>query len=103
MDSGSHMSSNAKSWTKTPFTDSNGGRMVMEYAVQPGSKRILMSSDGIMASDDGGKTWRLAMKSTVMFGPIAFAPSAADTAYAIGFDDSLWRSDDAGKTWKKVP
>ena len=38
-----------------------------------------------------------------MFGPIAFAPSAADTAYAVGFDNSLWRTDDAGKTWKKVP
>jgi photosystem II stability/assembly factor-like uncharacterized protein len=104
MDAGSHISSNARAWTKTPFTDSNGGRMVMEYAVQPGdSKRILMSSDGIMVSDDGGKTWKLSMKSTTMFGPIAFAPSAPDTAYAVGFDDSLWRTDDAGKTWKKQP
>jgi photosystem II stability/assembly factor-like uncharacterized protein len=104
MDAGSHISSNAKAWTKTPFTDSNGGRMVMEYAVQPGnSKRILMSSDGIMVSNDGGRTWKLAMKSTVMFGPIAFAPSAPDTAYAVGFDDSLWRTDDSGKTWKKQP
>jgi photosystem II stability/assembly factor-like uncharacterized protein len=104
MDAGSHISSNARTWTKTPFTDSNGGRMVMEYAVQPGnSKRILMSSDGIMVSNDGGKTWKLAMKSTVMFGPIAFAPSVPDTAYAVGFDDSLWRTDDAGKTWKKLP
>ena len=76
----------------------------MEYAVQPGdSKRILMSSDGIMMSDDGGKTWHLAMKSKVMFGPDRVAPSASDTAYAVGFDDSLWRTDDAGKTWKKVP
>ena len=37
-----------------------------------------------------------------MFGPIAWAPSATDTAYAVGFDNSLWRTDDAGKTWKKV-
>jgi hypothetical protein len=104
MDSGSFVSKNAKAWKATPFKDSNGGKMVMEYAVQPGaSKKILMSSDGIMVSDDGGKTWRPAMKSTVMFGPIAFAPSAANTAYAIGFDNSLWRTDDAGKTWKKVP
>ena len=104
MDSGSFVSANAKTWRSTPFKDSNGGKMVMEYAVQPGdSKKILMSSDGIMVSDDGGKTWRLAMKSTVMFGPIAFAPSAARTAYAVGFDNSLWRTDDAGKTWKKVP
>jgi photosystem II stability/assembly factor-like uncharacterized protein len=104
MDSGSFRSADAKTWKATPFRDSNGGKMVMEYAVQPGnSKRILMSSDGIMASDDGGKTWRIAMKSKTMFGPIAFAPSEAQTAYAIGFDNSLWRSDDAGKTWKKVP
>ena len=103
MDSGAFASKNGKAWSATPFKDSNGGTMVMEYAVQPGdSKKILMSSDGIMVSDDSGKTWRQAMKSTVMFGPIAFAPSASQTAYAVGFDDSLWRTDDAGKTWKKV-
>ena len=104
MDSGSHVSANAKAWKPTPFTDSQGGRMVMEYAVQPGdSKRILMSSDGIMMSDDGGETWHLVMKSKTMFGPIAWAPSASDTAYAVGFDNTLWRTDNAGKTWKKIP
>ena len=52
MDSGSHLSTERQGrGQQTPFTDSSGGRMVMEYAVQPGdSKRILMSSDGIMVS-----------------------------------------------------
>ena len=61
MDSGSYVSANAKAWKQTPFTDSKGGRMVMEYAVQPGdSKRILMSSDGIMMSTTAARpgSWR---------------------------------------------
>jgi photosystem II stability/assembly factor-like uncharacterized protein len=104
MDSGSFVSANAKKWQNTPFKDSNGGKMVMEYAIHPSdAKRILMSSDGIMMSSDGGKTWRIVLNSkTVMFGPIAYVPSSSDVAYAIGFNASFWRSDDGGKTWKQV-
>jgi photosystem II stability/assembly factor-like uncharacterized protein len=103
MDGGSFLSTNAKAWKRTPFTDSSGGRMVMEYAVHPSdTKRVLMTSDGIMMSTDGGKTWHLTLKSDVMFGPVAWAPTKSDVAYAVGFDRSLWRADDAGKTWKKV-
>jgi len=103
MDSGGFLSTNGKAWQRTPFTDSRGGKMVMEYAVQPtDATRVLMTSVGIEISTDGGKTWHLALKSNVMFGPVAWAPSAADVAYAIGFDRSFWRSGDAGKTWAKV-
>ena len=35
MDSGSYVSANGKAWQRAPFTDSQGGRMVMEYAVEP--------------------------------------------------------------------
>jgi BNR/Asp-box repeat len=103
MDRGGFLSTDGKAWQRTPFTDSSGGKMVMEYAVQPtDAARVLMTSVGILMSTDGGKTWQLALKSKVMFGPVAWAPSAADVAYAIGFDRSFWRSGDAGKTWAKV-
>ena len=103
MDSGGFLSTNGKVWQKTPFVDSRGGKMVMEYAVQPtDTAHVLMTSVGIESSSDGGKTWHLALKSNVMFGPVAWAPSASDVAYAIGFDRSFWRSDDGGKTWAKV-
>ena len=103
MDSGGFLSTNGKVWQKTPFVDSRGGKMVMEYAVQPtDTAHVLMTSVGIESSSDGGKTWHLALKSNVMFGPVAWAPSASDVAYAIGFDRSFWRSDDGGKAWAKV-
>jgi len=103
MDSGSHLSTNAKAWTKTPFTDASGGRMVMEYAVQPNDvNRVVMTSRGIELSTDGGKTWHSVLHTTNMFGPVAYAPSKPETAYAVGFDRTIWRSDDGGKTWKKL-
>jgi photosystem II stability/assembly factor-like uncharacterized protein len=37
-----------------------------------------------------------------MFGPVAWSASSKDTAYAVGFDGSVWKTDDAGKTWSKV-
>ena len=77
--------------------------MVMEYAVQPtDSTRVLMTSRGVQMSTDGGQTWHFALKSDVMFGPVAWAPSTSDVAYVVGFDRSVWRSSDAGKSWTKV-
>jgi photosystem II stability/assembly factor-like uncharacterized protein len=103
MDSGGFSSSNGKAWQRTPFTDSRGGRMVMEYAVDPtDASNVLMTSVGIERSTDGGKTWQLALKSSVMFGPVTWAPQQSKVAYAIGFDRSFWRSDDGGVTWKQV-
>jgi photosystem II stability/assembly factor-like uncharacterized protein len=103
MDSGGFRSANGKAWLRTPFKDGRGGRMVMEYAVNPGdANKVLMSSVGIEQSTDGGKTWHTALKSSVMFGPIAFAPSQSEVAYAVGFDRSLWRSEDGGATWKQL-
>jgi photosystem II stability/assembly factor-like uncharacterized protein len=103
MDGGSHVSRSGTGWRPTPFTDSSGGRMVMEYAVQPGDPaRVIMTSRGIALSTDAGRTWRLVLRSQVMFGPVAYAPSASSLAYAVGFDGSLWRSDDGGTSWTKV-
>jgi len=104
MDIGPHISANGKAWQKTAYIDARGGHMVMEYAVKPSAPaRILMTSVGIEMSTDSGKTWHPALKSTVMFGPVAWAPSKPEVAYVVGFDSSVWRSDDDGKSWTKVP
>ncbi len=77
--------------------------MVMEYAVRPGDPAtVLMSAFGLERSTDGGKTWHPALRSNVMFGPVAYAPGSAEVAYAVGFDGSVWRSGDGGQTWTKV-
>lgn len=105
MDSGSYVSTNGKAWKRTAFKDSKGGRMVMEYAVQPSdSTRVLMSEYGLLMSRDSGKTWHVVLKTktNVMFGPVAWSPSNSDVAYAVGFDRSVWRSDDSGEHWTKV-
>src|SRR5262249_34986552 len=63
---------------------------------------VVMTSVGILKSTDGGKTWHLALKSRTMFGPVAWAASASQIAYAVGFDRSFWRSSDGGNTWAKL-
>ncbi len=103
MDSGHYLSTTGKAWHQTPYTDSKGARHVMEYAVQPTDlTRVLMTSLGVQMSTDAGKTWHVTLKSDVMFGPVAWAPTESDVAYAVGFDRSVWRSDDGGKSWTEV-
>lgn len=103
MDSGAFLSTNGQTWQRTPFTDPKAGKMVMEYAVQPtDTTRVLMTSFGIETSTDSGKTWHVALKSSVMFGPVAWAANKSGVAYAVGFDRTVWRSDDGGKSWKQV-
>ena len=71
----------ARPGRRRPFTDSRGGKMVMEYAVQPtDSTNVLMTSFGVEISTDGGKTWHPALKSTTMFGPIACSARASRTS-----------------------
>jgi photosystem II stability/assembly factor-like uncharacterized protein len=103
MDTGAYASPDGTSWRRTSFTDSRGGTMVMEYAVNPADPAtVLMSAFGLELSNDAGKRWHRALKSDVMFGPVAWAPSAKNVAYAVGFDRSVWRSDDGGKSWAKI-
>jgi photosystem II stability/assembly factor-like uncharacterized protein len=103
MDTGYSTSANGKKWQKSAYKDSRGDTHVMEFAVWPDdAARVLMTSRGVELSKDGGKTWKVALKSDEMFGPVAWAPGKTSVAYAIGFDRSLWRSDDQGETWARV-
>jgi photosystem II stability/assembly factor-like uncharacterized protein len=103
MDTGPYTSANGKTWKKTVFTDSRGTKMVMEYAVEPNdASKVLMTSFGVEISTDGGKTWKTALKSPTMFGPVAYSSSKPTVAYAIDFDSNVWRSDDGGQTWTQV-
>ena len=73
-------------------------------AVSPSDPNVLVvgSASGLYRSEDGGKSWSPVLKSSVRFGPIAWAASSPNTAYAVGFDSTVWRTDDGGKTWTKV-
>lgn len=102
MTTGAYVSANATTWQRTSFVDPDGGRMVMEYAVQPNDpEHVLMTSYGVEASTDSGATWHVVLKSKVMFGPVAWAADSR-VAYAVGFDGSLWRSNDGGASWSEV-
>ncbi len=103
MDTGSYVSSNGAAWQQTAFRNSAGGKMVMEYAVDPADPtRVLMSAFGVELSANGGTSWHEVLKTPVMFGPVAWASQPSSVAYAVGFDGSLWRSSDGGMSWTKI-
>ena len=104
MSNGNYLSTNGKQWQHIVFTDSSGGHMVMEYAVDPADPtHLVMTSYGVVASTDSGKSWHVVLHSKVMFGPIAFASDNSGVAYAVGFNGSLWKSSDRGTSWTEVP
>jgi photosystem II stability/assembly factor-like uncharacterized protein len=77
--------------------------MVMGLAVDPrDANKILATGDGVAISEDGGRTWSAALRSKVMFGPVAWSPSNPNLAYAVSDDRSLWSSLDGGKTWSRT-
>jgi photosystem II stability/assembly factor-like uncharacterized protein len=77
--------------------------MVMGLAVDPhDSKKILATGDGVAISTDGGHTWSAALRSKIMFGPVAWSPTNPHLAYAVSDDRSLWRSLDGGRTWSRT-
>jgi photosystem II stability/assembly factor-like uncharacterized protein len=97
MSRGIWLSRTGRKWTHTATG------MVMGVAVDPrDAKRVVATGRGIAISTDGGRSWRVALPSKVMFGPVAWAPTQLGLIYAVGYDRSLWRSVDSGKDWKRV-
>jgi hypothetical protein len=76
---------------------------LMGLAINPNDpQRILATGPGILLSRDGGKTWEEALALADGAGPVAWAPSAPETAYAVGFDQTLYKTEDGGATWQPV-
>jgi photosystem II stability/assembly factor-like uncharacterized protein len=76
---------------------------LMGLAINPKDpRRILATGPGILLSRDGGKTWDEALALAEGAGPVAWAPSAPQTAYVVGFDKTLYKTMDGGETWNPV-
>lgn len=76
---------------------------LMGLAINPKDpRRILATGPGILLSRDGGKTWEEALALADGAGPVAWAPSAPQTAYVVGFDRTLYKTEDGGATWRPI-
>ncbi len=76
---------------------------VMGLAVNPTDpKRLLTTGAGIALSTDGGRSWRSVLDLPDGAGPVAWARSNPQLAYAVGFNRTFYRSADGGKTWSAV-
>lgn len=75
---------------------------IVGLAVNADAMRILATGPGIYLSVDGGSTWKRVREAEDGIGPVAWAPSAAQTAYAVGFDRTLLETTDGGATWMPV-
>nr|MDD6335869.1 hypothetical protein [bacterium] len=57
---------------------------------------------GLIASDDGGKTWRQLYDECSHVYGVATDPDAPGTLYISTFENSVLRSDDDGATWRRL-
>jgi photosystem II stability/assembly factor-like uncharacterized protein len=97
MQNGIYLSRDGRSWRQVATG------MAMAVAVDPRNpKRVIVTTNGIALSRNGGASWEMALRSKVMFGPVAWSAHAANIAYAVGFDRSLWRTSNGGKTWRSI-
>jgi photosystem II stability/assembly factor-like uncharacterized protein len=76
---------------------------LMGLAINPDDPRLILATGpGILVSRDGGKTWDEALALADGAGPVAWAPSAPQTAYVVGFDRTLYKTTNGGETWNPV-
>jgi photosystem II stability/assembly factor-like uncharacterized protein len=75
---------------------------LMGLAINPRTpSRVLATGpSGVWLSTDGGTTWRVVQPTGEGAGPVAWATSAPKTAYAVGFDRTLYKTTDAGASWR---
>ena len=65
-------------------------------------KRVLATGPGVYLSTDGGANWKQVVEAAEGVGPVAWAPSDPDTAYAVGFDRTLLKTNNRGESWTAV-
>ena len=76
---------------------------VMGLAVNPSAPKVVLASGrGIVRSTDGGRTWKQAFELPDGTGPVAWAASAPNVAYVVGFNRLLYKTTDAGVNWQPV-
>lgn len=63
---------------------------------------VLAAGTELRLTTNDGADWSTVLEVEEGLGPVAFAPSDPDVAYAVGFDRGLYRSNDGGRTWKAV-
>lgn len=77
---------------------------LMGLAINPRmpTRVLATGQSGVWLSVDGGTTWRIVQPMAQGSGPVAWAPSAPKTAYAVGFDRMLYKTSDLGASWRPV-
>lgn len=76
---------------------------LMGLAVNPEQPDLMLGTGpGILRSTDGGQSWDQVMPLEQGAGPVAWAPSEPQTAYVVGFDQTLYTTSDGGQTWRPV-
>ena len=76
---------------------------LMGLAVNPDDPQtVVATGPGILLSRDGGRNWDQVIALEQGAGPVAWAPSAPETAYVVGFDKTLYKTEDGGATWRPI-
>lgn len=72
-------------------------------AVNPAnSGTVLGGGPGVLLSWDGGRSFQEVLDLPDGASSVAWAPSNADVAYALGFDGVLYRTVDRGQNWQRA-
>ena len=57
---------------------------------------------GVYVSENGGKTWQVALDQDRHVYDVTVDPADANVLYAAGFESSAWRSTDRGHHWTRI-
>lgn len=75
-----------------------GGSVFGLAILQTGRLLAADSERGMLASDDGGESWRVTLQEPV----VGLAPNPADASVVLASGAAIQRSDDGGRTWREV-